>query len=84
MEGPNVGSNEEQFFQTDRGLERQRVRDAKRKQGAKMGMPLTCPSKVLAIELDLELAHTKPDEGPIVYVAESGFICRCLNLKVGR
>ncbi|KAI9101092.1 WD40-repeat-containing domain protein [Phlyctochytrium arcticum] len=75
---PNVSTDARNFFQSDRDLELERVKEAKREQSAAKdapGKPIFITSKVLAFEL---LAN-----GTQALVAESGHIARIVDLESG-
>ncbi|KAJ3183492.1 hypothetical protein HDU87_006811 [Geranomyces variabilis] len=75
--GPNYSTDPENFFQSDRDIELQRARNAKKavsESTEARGSPVPLPSKVLTFEL-------VPGAEDIAYIAESGHVARKLNLK---
>lgn len=70
--GPNIGEDEENFFQSDRDIFLSKERKIKQLSYAEKGKPVVLASKILHFEL----------HGNIGYVAQSGFITQKIDLAV--
>jgi WD40 repeat protein len=71
--GPNIGTDEESFFQSDRDLELLKLRKLKEGTFGTLGLPIQLNSKVLSFK------HIKDS----FYVAQSGFSCQKIDVKTG-
>jgi hypothetical protein len=76
--GINLGTEADQFFQSDADIVVAQRRDNKRQQTSQRGEPFTCSSKVLC----MALIPSVDAAAPSAYVGESGFIIRRVNLAV--
>ena len=74
--GPNVSTDAQNFFQSDIDIANLQKKEAKREALGEAGDPLTLPSKVLC------LALSNAQDGPWVYVGESGFVARKMHREV--
>nr|KAJ3419661.1 hypothetical protein HK105_006692 [Polyrhizophydium stewartii] len=64
--GPNVSSDADNFFQSDRDIELQRARKEKERRFGARGRPLQLPSKVLALELVQPPSVVVPDSAQLL------------------
>lgn len=78
--GPNVGTEDEQFFQSDHAIALQQQRKRKQAKHGANGSPITTPSKILAMEPVRGIQLTEGEL--LVYVGESGYMARKLLLPV--
>lgn len=75
--GPNIGTEAEQFFQSDRDIEIMKRREAKAIVHGKAGEPLKMASKLL----DMALVYGASNEA---YIAESAFLAKKVSLETGK
>jgi hypothetical protein len=71
--GPNVSTEQDSFFQSDRDIQLASLRKKKETEMASIGNPITMSSKVL----DLKLVNDR-----YAYAALSGFNCIKIDLLV--
>lgn len=71
--GPNIGYEDENFFQSDRDLSLKSERKRKQEAFNEKGKPLSLSSKILHFELG---------GNEFAYVSQSGFITQKVDLKV--
>ncbi|KAJ3190236.1 hypothetical protein HDU85_000529 [Gaertneriomyces sp. JEL0708] len=77
--GPNISSDAQNFFQSDRDLEIEQNRQRKKAESAAKdapGKPITLSSKVLSVSLS--------NDRKTAYTAESGHVARKVDLATGR
>lgn len=73
------------LFQSDRDLETAAKRANKKAAAEKSGNPISCTSKILDLQIvdkDVFGLGNRKSDLEEVYVAESGFIAKKINIKV--
>lgn len=76
--GPNVGTEDENFFQSDRDIELSAARKVKRDALATLGNPVLMNSKTLHFQLVFDARDR------FVYTAQSGHVAQKVNLRTGQ
>lgn len=79
---PNISKESSDFFQTDKDLENEVRIQQKQQKFKNAGNPVKTPSKILYIEPIVDVFTGKHLD--FVYVAESGFIARKIELSSGK
>src|SRR5690606_38420011 len=74
--GPNIAADDGCFFRTEADIAKAQQRAIKRARLANAGRPLQCTSKIL----DMVAAH-RPG---CVWIAESGFLARLVDVRARR
>ncbi|KAJ3390958.1 hypothetical protein HDU92_000210 [Lobulomyces angularis] len=78
----NIGTDEGDFFQSDRDLELSKLKADKKKNFQESGNPIKLNSKILKFELVLDLiTYSSPTKA---YTAESGFVSKKIDLITGK